>query len=57
MSSTSKKSKAKADVKKVGRGVKKAGKDVEVAVEKGAHDIKRAGQNQEESLTAWSRRP
>lgn len=44
MSSTSKKSKAKADVKKVGRGVKKAGKDVEVAVEKGAHDIKRAGQ-------------
>jgi hypothetical protein len=44
MSSTSKKAKVKADAKKVGGGVKKAGKDVEVAVEKGAHDIKRAGQ-------------
>lgn len=34
---SSKKAKAKADVKK-------AGKDVEMAVEKGAQDIKRAGQ-------------
>ena len=41
---SSKKLKAKADVKKVGRGVKKAGKDVEIAVEKGAHEMKRAGQ-------------
>jgi hypothetical protein len=44
MSSMSKKSKAKADVKKVGGDLKKAGKDVEVAVGKGARDIKRAGQ-------------
>jgi hypothetical protein len=43
MPTTSKRDKAKADLKKAGRDVKKVGKDVEIAVEKGAHDVKKAG--------------
>jgi hypothetical protein len=37
------KTKVEADVKKVGSEMKTAGKDVEKAVEKGAHDLKIAG--------------
>jgi hypothetical protein len=40
---TKRRDKIEADMKKAGRGVKKAGKDVEVAVEKGARDVKKAG--------------
>jgi hypothetical protein len=43
MPTNSKRDKAKADLKKAGRDVKKVGKDVEIAVEKGAHDVKKAG--------------
>ena len=50
MPTSSKKAKAKADLKKAGRDAKKVGKDVEIAVEKGAHDIKRAGSKLKKKL-------
>jgi hypothetical protein len=50
MPTSSKKAKAKADLKKAGRDVKKVGKDVEIAVEKGAHDVKRAGSKLKKKL-------
>jgi len=34
---------AKADMKKAGKEVKKVGKDIEIAAEKGAHDVRKAG--------------
>jgi hypothetical protein len=50
MPTTSKRDKAKGDLKKAGRDVKKVGKDVEIAVEKGAHDVKKAGSKLKKKL-------
>lgn len=40
---TKRRDRAEADLKKAGQDVKKVGKDVEKAVERGAHDVKKAG--------------